>query len=673
MQEVHDTTNFEIFDFNDTLNREYLIDSALWTTDMASGTIIGPYLFPKVLFDQQFIKDKIKDFRYFKGGVRFTVRVAASKFVYGKIAVGFEPISTGLSLYPNVYQLSGSPHVIVSASASEAVVFDVPFISMFRAVDLRNFDPDEIGRFTMMVMNPLKDITGAANNARVLVTAQFLEGQVFLPHDFVTESGRMSTVSKGAEGRAKSSSGHVGATLEDPAALASGLEETAIDKVTESVFGKGGETAMAGISGAMFGLSKPSSVDMSQITKINPNSDISYGKGVDKSTKIAMDPENQISTEPLVGGIGLDEMSLAYIAQNPMLINIQDFNDDSPPVKIATCDRNDVRLCHVDWLSRQFKYVSGSYKFRFYITASLMHAVRAVIYLSDTNSAAWENCYHVVVDIQGDTEVEFTVPYIGHSVMKKSGENSEFGIWMQILSWSQPDMAAVTPIYVNVYKAGADDFQFGCLLESAFVTQANPREDFAKPFEPIHPSCLGYAPKNLVCGEEYTTMREIVHRYHAYYLVNKDYRQVYIKPIVEPETAQFGLEKFGLIFRFWRGSIRVRGLTKNWCPTGAVGVQIDTEQVVGTSIANMQLPQLDAEIPFYTNALMNHNSAQADESVTGYSLRCGSNNASTEELVFLLKSAGDDFSFHFLKAPSAGYFTPVVSPSGIPGLQVFLS
>lgn len=665
MQEVHDSTNMETFDFNQSLNREYLVDSAEWTTDMTGNQIIGTYNFPKLLFDQNYIKDKIKDFRYFKGGVRFTIRVAASKFVYGKVLCTFEPLSTGLPVISDLNHASGSPHIIVSATASEAAVFDVPFVSMFRALDLRNYTNDEIGRFTVRVLNPLIDITAAFNTAKLLITAQFVDGQVFLPHDFLTESSSMSTPAKGGEARTKASVGHMGGGNEDITNLVAGVEHDALTSATNAVFGSGGKkiAAEAGMFAAM-GLSKPTSVQHGQVVSINNNYGISYGKGIDTAPKIAMDPENQISTMPVVAGVGVDEMQLAYIMGTPMLVNVTPIFIDTPQYQIATLDRNDAQITFVDWISRMFRFCSGSYKFKIYITASLMHAVRAVFYISDNAGDDWENCYHLVVDIQGDTAVEFTVPYVGKSVMKQPGEVSEFRLMFKTLSWSQPDYGKVTPIYLNVYKAAASDFQVGCLLENGFVPQSNPREDFVKEFAPIHPSVVGFAPKNLVCGEEYTTMREMVHRYHAYTQVTQDPLPVYTKPAVGVGT--FGVELLGLIFRFWRGSMRFKYLTDR-ISLGMATIAVDDLTIMGTSIQTQMNATLEAEVPYYSNALFNHTSEQPDLNiVTIKQVVCVSGSASFPP--FLMKAGGDDLSFHWLVAPPVGYFSAPTVTYGLPGL-----
>lgn len=671
MQEVHDSANIETFDFGNSLNREYKIDTMSWTSAMAGNTIIGTYNFPQALFSQQFIADKIKDFRFFRGGVRFTMRVAASKFLYGKLLCTFEPISTGLPVLFDLNHASGSPHVIVSASASEAVVFDVPFISMFRALDIRSYNPDEIGRFTVRVLNPLTDINGVANSANVLVTAQFLEAEVFLPHDFVTQSAssvRMSAPMKGAEGRAKASN-NIGAGLEDTTNLAAGIAHTTLNEAEHAVFGKKASIPDVAMFAAM-GLSKPTSVENGQITKINPNYDVSYGKGISTVQKISMDPENQISTMPIVGGINADEMALEYIMGTPMLVYVSPVISTPAVTAIATLDRDDAQITFVDYISRLFRYVSGSYKFKLYVTASLMHAVRAVIWMSDNANPDWQNCYHIVIDIQGDTEVEFTIPYVGKAVMKKPGDNNEFKLYFTVLSWSQPDPVASTPIYLNLYKAAAPDFRVACYMENQFTPQSNPREDFAKEFAPIHPSVKGYMTQNLVCGEEYTTIREIIHRYAAYRVIDSTVQGVYEKTVVG--SPRVGLELLGMLFRFWRGSIRVK--TFNNAPAfGAAAIVLDGLYVAGTAIENTNLPQLEFEIPYYTNALFNHTSIQNDNNTVQFRAATSLVSApGSPTNSYFMKAAGDDFSFHFLCAPPVGFLAPAASGFYLQGFLNFM-
>lgn len=662
MQTVHQTTNMETFDINGALNREYVLTKITWTTDQAAGLVLGTYEFPKVLFDQPFIADKIKDFRYFKGAVRLTARMASSKFVYGRLLVDFQPVTNGTANTFTFYQRSGSPHIQLSASASEAVVFDVPFISQYRAIDLKNYFADEIGRFTFQILHPLTNIAAEVASAQVLVTAQFLDAEVFMPHDKVTvQSSR-----KGGEGAAKSKQGIVSSTLESVATLASYVEDVPLIGSYARTLKKIARPAAAVTK--MLGLSKPTTVNTTQIIKIDPNNGMNYGKGIDVCVKIAMDPENQISTQPVVGGVSEDEMLLRYIAGTPQMVHSSTWLEASTPLVIMNTSRFDNNPTFVDNVSRLFKYISGSYKLKIYITASLMHAVRMVFWLTDSSGSDWVNCYHIVVDIQGDTEVEVTVPYCGQALSRAPGDNSEFQIYGAILSWSQPTAGANTPIFLNAYKAAAPDFQFGCLLEREFVPQSNPRFEFTKPFAPLHPSMTGFSHQNLLYGEEYHTMREVVHRYSAYTsatagggtLVNN-----YFVTSVEGGGSFKGLEMIGLFYRFWRGSIRQKAVLQASATDGMVIVKNGTDIICGTAIAGTNLQNLEWEVPYYDNKLFRFTNRTNDVSTTQI--------VSTSPK-YLFKSAGDDFSFHWLVAPPPGTFQAVSNPSyGLVGFSTFVT
>jgi hypothetical protein len=681
MQTVHQSTNMETFSLDKVLHREYLIDTITWSSGSATGASLGQYSFPLQLFNKAFISDKIKDFRFFKGGVRLMVRMTSSKFLYGKIIVQYEPIADGYAIETNVYRMSGYPHFIVSASASEAAVFDVPFVSMYRALNIQSHGDAEIGRFNIRVLNPLTNISGEVSTAQIAVFAQFLEAELFLPVDsLVVESsggsyawtgkdysdsmgspglqnnGYMSAKHKGAEGRAKAKTGLISSTLDSTASLAGNLSCLPFvgdSAKMASLVAKGSSRVFK-----MMGLSKPTSTAATQIMRINPNSDLNYGKGVDLAPKMAMDPENAISTNPIVGGIDADEMNLSFVMQTPRLINIITELPASTPIAIMRMTRYDANVCYVDQIAQLFKYWSGSFKCKVYITASLMHAVRLVFYMGRGVNADWQTCYHRVVDVQGDTEVDMTLPYTAQNALNLADDT--YSVYVKILAWSQADSSATTPIYLDVYKAAASDFQVACQLDVGFTPESNPRMDFAQPFQPIHESITGYVCKDMLCGEEFTTIREMIHRYIPYYGVNSASSVVAYDDNLG--AGKFGMEMMGLFYRFRRGSIRYRFFQKT-AGFGCTNLQIGSTLIPAFSVSNNNIQQLDGEIPYYDDLLFQKTRGSVtDILVFPYS---------KSNTFFLFKAAGDDFSFHFLQPPPAGVFAQSSGSFGSLGFANF--
>lgn len=665
MQEVYHNTNMETFDFNRALEREYPLASFTWDVTEPSGNRIKTYAFPELLFNQSFISDKIKDFRLFRGGLRLTFKNTANRFLYGKLLICYEPLPD-LDQYNlgsnKMHEASGYPHVLLSASSSESVVFDVPFISQKRFLDISDYANNEMGTFHIFVLNPLTDINGTIDTAEVFVTAQFIDAELMLPHD-------QFTVQSKSESYNKSSKGVISSMLEETTPISSALTNLPLIGPYADIYTAGAKTTAQVMR--MLGLSKPTTSDITQVSKINPFSDICYGKGIDTSIKMSMDPENQISTEPVVGGINMDEMKLTTVVGMPQLSNIVSFLPGSSQLRVVSASPFETESTFVDFVSRNFEYLSGTYKIKIYITASLFHNVRGVFWLCDSeDSTDWANCYHKVVDIQGDTEVEFTIPYCPSLVSQRTQSGYQvFGINFTVLTWSQPDNVISAPIHLNVYKAGDTDFKFGGLKETAFLVQSNPRSDFKNMFKPFHESFKGYGQTNLLYGEEYTTLREVLHRFAAIKQASSIDISAWSQSGNLSNNLYTGMELFALLFRFYRGSIRMKLINSNPATTQAAIFEevVDSSTVVyyGTNISSTTNPLIEVELPYYSNQLMLPTTPGGI--VQGRKLKTTDNGS------FIFTSAGDDFSLHFLRGVPPGSFQPLSVGEGYAGFITYMN
>lgn len=644
-QEPHEGFNMEEFDLNNAIAREYIVNSLVWNNASAQGTLLATIRFPDVLFSQAYIKAKIQDFRFFRGGVRLSIRVTANKFLYGKLLVAYNPDPTLDAFDPamTLIDASGLPHVIVSASASDVVTFDVPFISPYRALDVRNFRQAEMGHFKVFVLNPLTSVTADIDNGNVVITAQFLEPKLYLPHDVVPQSGRSQAMESMKKAQAHSISSAHEVRKISKARVSNARKEVgaSFTRVLE------GAASMAMMS--MVGLDKPTTTDYNSVIKVNPYHDISLGRGIDMAAKMSLDPDNAISTLPSVGGISDDELSLRYLAGLPSLSGIFGFVAATPKTEVMSLGPYDTYRTSVDTLMKVYRFWSGSLKFKAYITASQFHIVRMVFWLGEVSPTVtnWENCYHKVVDIQGDTEVSFTLPFTSKFFSSESNAGATWSVYCQILSWSQPDLAISAPIYLNVYKAGDSDCRFAVPKDFAVQTQCSPRQDFNKGFEPLHESFTGYEQHGYLFGEETETLRDVMHRYNLVSEVQPTtitYAS-YAPLAITPGYVSSGVERYGMFYRFWRGSLRFKNLYKDAEPaTKAVAIQHSGEWISAINLSSSNNKLSEYEVPWYTNLLYEPTcSAQLDPILMTRS--------ATTNTILQLNALGDDGSFHFARAP----------------------
>lgn len=662
------------YELNAAIRREYPLNTLSWTTSEGIGTELDSYLFPEVLFNQPYLNDKLKDFRYFRGGVRLTFRVVANRFLYGKLLIAYTPTfnyNDAFDYSPStnteyVKYLSGYPHMLISASSSDVAIFDIPFVSNKRAIDMLSVAVGELAKVKVVVLNPLTSANEDIQTTNVFVTAQFLEPEVFLPNitpGFIIQSK--------SEALSKSKQGIISSALESTKMMASGIYNVASDPVYTEMFKRTYPHILMGLG--MLGLSKPTSLQMTEVSKINPYSDIASGKGISTCIKLAMDPENCISTVPNVGGMSEDEMVLSHIIGTPQLKNIATVVNTTP--KFSLVDAYPVGSdTYLDFIATAFLYSSGTTKFKLYITASIFHSVRLVFYLSTASAAitsnAWQNSYHRIVDIEGDTEVELAVPYVEPRIFSKITDVIDRPeIWCEVLAWSDPTELRELPIEINVYKAGASDYQFGAQREvrynTGFTVQSCPREDFASSFEFLSDDMTYYGHKGLVCGEHFTTLREMIHRFHAYNSFDTNSQPVY------SQSSLRGVEVFGWLYLYRRGSMRFKVLQSK--PSiNCVYIKDGSDELLGTTLSCEPNPVIDFEVPFYTDKLFLPLRVDIDPMNLLFSYKQDTPGINTSQ--FIMKAVGDDFSFHFLVPPPNGALVRDGSTTaGLPGLALFLT
>lgn len=664
IESAYDTVNMETFSLDSALNREYLLQPTIWASNQASGTLLSIYEFPKFLLDQPFLKSKTSDFRYLVAGIRISIRVASTKLNYGHLLACWEPWADSNKLASDsndLFVASGNPHVILKAETSGAVIMDVPFVSLHRALDLQNYTDAEIGRLKLIVMNELNNTTAEPCSVEVLVKAQFLPAKLFLPHSspILTETeskveANLKTVSRSLAGKFE-----VGDTV-------SGIVSTVSKTRPKTIFNI---AKTAATFGAIAGMSKPNTLAVSNPVDTSNTYDMTLGKGLDNSRTLGMDPENAISTEPNLGGVGVDEMKLLHVAGTPQLVNIAFTNADSQRVLLFDPNTTTTQTHFLGFINNLFQKHCGSIKVKIYICASQFHAVRGVLKLSDTPDGNYTNCYHQYVDVEGATEVEYTIPYMERNFVTDNTHASNFKLYWETQSWSQPTSGVDLPIWFNVYVAAAPDMRWFGLKEVGLVrTESCPREDFSRDFPPFHESFRDYTHKGLVYGEEYITLREILHKYQPYFALTggtSKTQQTY--PSDGYNAGHYmHLEMIGLLFRFWRGGINVRLLRKAFAGNNAT-VYIkrldDGSKYLAYMPANNTTPQIAFTVPHYYDTPLKETTPMTNQSIE---FTLGSNAP-----YFLCKAASDDFSFHWLKGPPKGTFVPLTANYGVGALANF--
>jgi len=191
---------------------------------------------------------------------------------------------------------------------------------------------------------------------------------------------------------------------------------------------------------------------------------------------------------------------------------------------------------------------------------------------------------------------------------------------------------------------------FGAQLKDhiSFLTESNPRADFAKPFAPIHPSVKSYVPQNVIYGETHTHLREMLHRYYAY--TSQTGRNARFSFELQTGSVALGIELLSLIFSFYSGSIRFKYIGKG-TPGLCLNLAYSTSAIaayMGLSVSSDVNPLVECEVPYYHNQSYTPTRHTSSNNYPRVIVDGGK--------AFCFKSTGDDFTLHFLSAFPPGVF-----------------
>jgi len=649
-QQPYITTNVQSHDLNHVLDREYILANTIWDSTMPTNYQIFSLSFPDDLFSQSFIADKIKNFAWFKAGLRLTIRVIANQTLYGMFLVDYMPYATENSSVPHIdlQTASGLPHLLMSPSSAATASFDIPFICQDRVLDIQDYSPGQMGILRFMVAGPLLD--GLSDNpcsCTIQVVGQFIDSEVSYP--ISVQSSRNSK----DEADKKSKAGSISNALSTAASIAGLVKNVPFASSYASAI----ETTLSGAAKVtkMMGLSKPSTLAITDIGKINPFADINQGQGLDMSIQLGFDQANGISTIPNVGGQSADEMNLRYVAGTPQLADkwFPDIGDVGETLGFFSLGdlANPVYMDHINSL---FHYHSGSVKVGFYIYASRYHNVKLAFWLNRADSASsnWQDCMHRVIDVQGDTKFFWTIPYSDIAFSSVDGANINMKINCTVVSFNAYTGLTSAPIYIFAYRAAAEDNQWGGLKDSLLV-QSNPREDFGKVFEAFHPDVTSYQHQGLIHGENYTTLRQVIHRYNPDAKITNETNA---GSLLTYQTGGYktgsytvypGLEKIGMLYAFWRGSIRLKvARYGNVTNPSCMIVGGPDGPYAGTAISSNTNPVIELSVPFYSDKAFSFTRISQPSVNKPYLVSQPSSTSANTQ--YLFKAGGDDFSFHFL-------------------------
>lgn len=699
------------------LQRSYAVGTNTWSSAATQHSNLATFNFPDALFTVPQIAQLLPYYKFFRcKGVRITVRLNSTVQHFGALVLSHVIGQSGVSRVfhdEEIQAYNNDPHVI-SAMSQDTVSLEIPW-RLARAFISLPLDPRftmTLARVKLTVLFPLSADADSVSNVTVSSFAEFIDAELIGPRPVsfvplisweeaekiqkkIPRKTNQSGKRKNPEAQAKDANG----TLDDLRSTFEGFLEVA--KV-------GAEIAnIVGILAA----DKPS-------TQLGPHNmqpyfgrEMMHGAGVDSGVKLSFDPAAQISTDSIeifddhLSHNIYDIMRMPGFHLTGTLTNSLGPGDRiaqfpvTPSCPFVQTSGSSEYYMHnyVSHFSLPFSFWRGSMRYMFRFCTSRFTTARIrIVWLPGSDSSvtatiadnAVGDVISRVVDITGDTIVDFTIPYLQTNYYTKIGtgvvtgatslENGFVGIYLvnEVVN-ADPD---VTPtIYWASWVSAGTDFQVlgyqsvsvpdNHVLQSTDLTpaltsktnQSCIREMFRETSEPLI-DALGFVEAGFVACENYGDVESLVKRYFTGRLSDHVYTNTLsYYPWDTSRTDQVNisgnnLNWISLPFLYMRGSMRYKMVNAENVDYFTIGVGDSSTQFIGGRIMNptSTSKMMEFELPYFTiypflntdpyNIFLNPSNV--------YGVRIGYTPTVPTPLY---QAVGDDFKYSCLYSPPVIY------------------
>nr|WFG77342.1 MAG: structural polyprotein [Insectivora picornavirus] len=537
------------------LSRPFPVVETEWTATHSVGSVLAAVQFPQALFAIPAIAAKIRNFAYFRAGVRIGIRLNGTKFHYGKLLVAWSP-ATGLTgdlhkRMTNLYSASSFPHVIISPTENEVNEFILPYVlpNQYIPLDSLSFDQSTIGVVTVYVLNPLR-LAANTNQVGLTMFANFENPDICgmsmlvpvpptLKAQALTEAITKSKTGL-VSGIAESISGYAGSLRNMP--LVGGISST-VSQVAAGV----------GMIASAVGYCKPNTLAApeNRVLKVFNNA---WSSGLESAPMMSLKPDNAVASDYSLIGSFPDEMSFKHLLSTPSLLSVLDwkvgdgigsplFTGNVTPLAshAAISGINTIFYPTItSWAVNPFTYWRGSLRYCIQITCSAFHSGRLRISWEPSNSVVYNsaelpNVVNHILDVQQEVEYYFSIPYLRDTPWLETHSTNYPFIFVQDTTRDlngisngrlridviNPLTHAESPVpqaFINVWVSCGDDFQVAFPTTNYMIAPAVPiaqgltREYMRQhQYAPII-NASGATDDNLLMGEKVSHLKDILMR-----------------------------------------------------------------------------------------------------------------------------------------------------------------
>jgi hypothetical protein len=400
------------------------------------------------------IRAKLRNYTYFRGNVHVRVAVSGTPFHYGKLMLSYQPYPlrnrTLISHLTNwavesayrpmiINYISQSPgSVVMDVKMNKPVEIVCPFISTKPVHRLYNNSTSVIGGVTSFVdfedagyiylwsVNAVGSVVAEPAPVGVQIYAWFTDVEL--------GTSTATQVAIVTESKDERMTGPVERLATSLATISRALG--AVPGI--AALAKASTYTLEGIAGlaAWFGWSRPPIVSDPQYMKNRPFCNSSHGIGAETVERICLDPLQELTVDPRVVGIDVDEMAISHLTsiESYFYTFTWSVSSDILAVPIFACLVNpNICTTYYTLLEAQtffqptalafaaapFIYWRGDIKFRFEIVCSMFHRGKLAFFyepnpyhaaLISTDISTNKN-FLKIIDIQETQSIEFCVKW----------------------------------------------------------------------------------------------------------------------------------------------------------------------------------------------------------------------------------------------------------------------
>lgn len=452
----------------------YLIDRYTWTAVSTTYT----NHFPQALTAQPNLQLVLDRYKYFRADVKLTLKLQTTLYHQGSLMVYWIP-GWESTTPPNLYTSSGCNATVLSAQTQDSVDITIPYLSPANWMRTDGGGQNsEIARFWITPLNTLT-VSSAAQPTTVYldIYAAFINskvsGYVSKTSSFLKKKP-MDAHSKSSTNKEAHTKMHEGIDSKSVVSVASKLLRRA--PIVGPAYG-----AVADFVNSIAGdLSKPVSQEAPQPTISTYTPNTSLASGVSVVDQLSLYPNAMVTQSKKYCGMATSHMTMSEMAQQPMLYDRFTMTDldNTFVIRAAPLATKSFAQGTIDWLyhvTYAHRLWRGSIKYLFHVCVPAFYSFRVRIYHLDQEEVAVENVGEIpskIVDIKGDTWIEYSVPY--HRLTdwvdpRKDVASGTFNgmpiVHFELLTPILGSSAPSTPlVYVNVWRAGGEDTAFAGLV-----------------------------------------------------------------------------------------------------------------------------------------------------------------------------------------------------------------